>query len=94
MGLDPGPWAAHVAMVYVAIAVAIPSAPGFFGVYHAACREALVPLGVAPETAIAMGTLAHLGMWVTFIATGLLCLRATGARLRDVLRGSASTPTG
>ena len=93
MGLD-GPlqeiFASYVSMLYVAVAVAIPSAPGFFGVYHAACREALAPLGVSPDLALAMGTLSHLVFWLTLVGCGLLALRSTGARLGEILSRARS----
>lgn len=88
MGLS-GPiqqvFASYVSMLYVAVAVAIPSAPGFFGVYHAACREALAPLGVSADLALAMGTLSHVVFWLTFVVCGALALRSAGTRLGDVL---------
>jgi hypothetical protein len=58
------------------MAVAIPSAPGFFGTYHAACRLALEPLGVAPEDAVALGTLVHGVFWITLTLLGLAVLRS------------------
>ncbi len=78
-------FASYVSMLYVAVAVAIPSAPGFFGVYHAACREALAPLGVSASLALAMGTLSHLVFWLTFVVCGALALRSSGSRLGDIL---------
>lgn len=78
-------FASYLSMLYVAIAVAVPSAPGFFGVFHAACREALGPLGVSPDLALAMGTLAHVVFWLTYVVCGLFALRAVGTGLRDVL---------
>jgi hypothetical protein len=77
--------AAFVTMVAVGAAVAIPSAPGFFGPYHAACRFALVPLGVSAAHAIALGTLAHLTFWIASIVLGLACLRAGGGRLAETI---------
>ena len=96
MGLS-GPveeiFASYVSMLYVAVAVAIPSAPGFFGVYHAACREALAPLGVPADLALAMGTLSHVVFWLTFLACGALALRSAGTRLGEVLsRARAESP--
>lgn len=73
--------AGYTLLVWVGLAVALPSAPGFFGPYHAACWVALRPFGVAKEEAIALGTLAHLVFWVSMTATGLLVLRLRGERL-------------
>jgi hypothetical protein len=74
--------AAYALLVWVGLAVALPSAPGFFGPYHAACWVALRPFGVAKEEAVALGTLAHVVFWVSMTATGLAVLRARGERLR------------
>ncbi len=75
-------------LVWVGAAVALPSAPGFFGPYHAACRLALAPLGVPRELALAVGTLAHAVFWMTTNAIGLVALRQGGRRLRDALAGA------
>lgn len=70
--------AGFMLLTFVAAAVAIPSAPGFIGPYHAACRLALVPLGVPKELALALGTLAHAVFWLSHVAMGLLALRGRG----------------
>jgi uncharacterized protein (TIRG00374 family) len=68
--------AAWVTLAAVGMAVAIPSAPGFFGTYHAACKLALEPFGVAPETAVALGTLLHGVFWLTLTLLGVAVLRS------------------
>jgi hypothetical protein len=68
--------AAWITLAAVGMAVAIPSAPGFFGTYHAACRLALEPFGVAPEVAVALGTLLHGVFWVTLTLLGFAVLRS------------------
>jgi glycosyltransferase 2 family protein len=65
-------------------AVALPQAPGFFGLYHAACRTALQQFGASAETAVAIGTLAHAVFWVTLTGLGALVLRSRHAHLRDL----------
>jgi hypothetical protein len=75
-------------LVWVAVAVALPAAPGFFGPFHAACRYALAPLGVPSEVALAVGTLAHATFWVVVNLIGLACLRGGAARLRDAVSGA------
>jgi len=72
-------------MVWVGLAVALPSAPGFVGPFHAACRAALVPLGVPKAQALALGTLAHGVFWVTITGLGLVVLRFRGGHLEDAL---------
>ncbi|MGH7287391.1 MAG: hypothetical protein ACREI8_05160, partial [Myxococcota bacterium] len=80
--------AAVTVLVWVGAAVALPSAPGFFGPYHAACRLALAPLGVPRELALAVGTLAHAVFWMATNAIGLVALRQGGRRLRDAVAGA------
>ncbi len=70
------------------VAVALPAAPGFFGLYHSACRLALEQFGVSAETAVAIGTLAHAVFWFTMTGTGALVMRSRHVHLRD-LPGSA-----
>jgi uncharacterized protein (TIRG00374 family) len=81
LGIDVGsPYqtivAAWFTLAAVGMAVAIPSAPGFFGTYHAACKLALEPFGVDPESAVALGTLLHGTFWLTLTLLGLAVLRA------------------
>jgi uncharacterized membrane protein YbhN (UPF0104 family) len=82
---------AVLVLVYVAAAIALPAAPGFFGPYHAACRLALTPLGVPKELALALGTLAHAVFWMGITAIGLLSLRG-GPRLRDAVSEAERSP--
>ncbi len=72
-------------LVWVGAAVALPSAPGFFGPYHVACWVALQPFGVSKEQAVALGTLSHAVFWVTMTGLGLAVLRFRGARLDETL---------
>lgn len=72
-------------LVWVGFAVAIPSAPGFFGPYHAACWVALRPFGVDKELAVALGTLSHGVFWLTMTGLGLAVLRSRGGRLDETL---------
>lgn len=77
-------------MVGVGVAVALPQAPGFVGVYHLACVAILGALGVAEARALAFGTLAHAVFWVSITGYGLLALRAGRGSLADALRGDAA----
>ena len=89
MGIDLGsPWntlvASWMTLAAVGIAVALPSAPGFFGVYHSACRLVLERFGIAPEMAVALGTLLHAVFWVTLTGLGLLVLRRAHTSLGEI----------
>ena len=81
--------AAWTTQAAIGVAVALPSSPGFFGLFHYACRVALVRSGVALDTAVAAGTLIHSVMWLTLTAMGLLVLRWRRTPLVDVERASA-----
>jgi len=76
--------AAWATLAAIGIAVAIPSAPGFFGPFHYAARVALQRFGVPPETAVAFGTVIHAVMWVTITGLGLLVLRLRSTSLEEV----------
>jgi hypothetical protein len=91
LGLDLGsPFqtlgAAWTTQAAIGVAVAVPSAPGFFGIFHWACKLALVRFGVAPGTAVAAGTLIHAVMWVSLTGMGLAVLRARRTSLDEVDR--------
>jgi hypothetical protein len=83
---------AYLLLVWVAAAVALPAAPGFFGPYHAACRYALTPLGVPKELALALGTLAHAVFWVATTLIGLAALRGASQRLSDAVSDAEREP--
>jgi hypothetical protein len=81
--------------VFVALAVAAPSAPGFFGVFHFACREALHLFGVPRAVAVAYGTLVHITYWVPVTLIGFVIAAQTGARLAEIVApGLGKAPSG
>jgi uncharacterized protein (TIRG00374 family) len=70
--------------LFVALAVAAPSAPGFFGVFHFACREALALFGVSSAVAVAYGTVVHLSYWIPVTLIGSVIAAQSGARLGEL----------
>ena len=76
--------AAWAMLAAIGVAVAIPSTPGFIGPFHLAAKVALLRFGVAPETAVACGTVIHAVMWVTITGLGLLVLRLRRTSLEEV----------
>ena len=97
LGIDLGSFlrmveAAWTVQAVVGVAVALPSAPGFFGIFHWACQVALVDFGVASEVALAAGTLLHAVMWVTLTALGLGVLWTRSTSLGDLGRAEDSAP--
>lgn len=86
--------ASWMTLAAVGIAVALPSAPGFFGVYHSACRLVLERFGMAPEMAVALGTLLHAVFWVTLTLVGFVVLRARHTRFEDLDRVAGGAEPG
>jgi hypothetical protein len=80
--------AGWMTLAALGVAVALPAAPGFFGLYHSACRVALQQFGASPETAVAIGTLCHAVFWVTLTTLGAIVLRVRHAHLRDLERAA------
>jgi uncharacterized protein (TIRG00374 family) len=76
--------AAWMTLAALGAAVALPQAPGFFGVYHAACRTALQQFGASAEQAVAIGTLAHAVFWLTLTGLGALVMQTRHAHLSDL----------
>jgi len=80
-GLAMNPLLSLVAIAVTALAVTLPSVPGFFGVVQAAFVVALTPFGVAQEIALAGSVLFLLAQWVPVKASGVLFFLFTGARV-------------
>ena len=87
LGLQP-PFAA---LVFVTVATsatqAVPSSPGYVGVYHAAASEALKAFGVDPPTALAVAVITHAFSYGTLVIAGLVALWTGGCTFADVLSG-------
>jgi hypothetical protein len=78
--------AAYTAHLFVSLAVAAPAAPGFFGVYHFAAREALLLFAVPSTVAVGFGTVMHLCYWVPITLAGLFSMLQAGAHFGDLSR--------
>lgn len=86
--------ASWMLLAAVGIAVALPSAPGFFGLYHSACRLVLERYGMAPEMAVALGTLLHGVFWLSLTLLGFLVLRVRHTRFEDLDRAAGGAASG
>lgn len=84
--------AAYTTLAAVGVAVALPSAPGFFGPYHFAARLALARFGLSDATALAVGTLSHATFWVVVTLTGLIVLRFRHTSLDETLEAAVESP--
>ena len=74
----------YTTLVFTSLAIAAPSAPGFIGVYHFACREALALFGVSAAVAVGYGTIVHLVYWGPVTLVGLVCLVRSGLNLTEI----------
>jgi len=68
----------------VAIGVAIPSSPGFFGLFEAGSRVSLGLYGVPGVAAASFALGTHIGWFVPITALGLFHLARSGLSLRDI----------
>lgn len=82
--------AGYSTLVWVGLAVSLPSAPGFFGLFQTASRVALAPFGVPTDAAVALGTVANVTYWVTTTALGLVSLRFGRTSFDAVSRAAGS----
>lgn len=73
----------------VGAAVAIPSAPGFFGVYQLAFVAVLTPMGVDKATCLALGLLVWVVFWCSFTFQGLIVLRVGGISFAELTAASS-----
>ncbi len=75
---------ALVLTAIIAIAVSVPSAPGFIGSYQLGCVLALGIFGVDESAALAFSLVLHMTQFVSVIGAGLYSLWKEGMSLSDV----------
>jgi uncharacterized protein (TIRG00374 family) len=75
---------ALVLTTLVAIAVSVPSAPGYIGAFQLGCVLALAIFAVSESDAIAFSIVVHLTQFVAVIGAGLYSLWMENVSLRDV----------
>ena len=68
----------------LAFAVAAPSAPGFFGIFEAACKVALGVYGIDNTLAVSYALGYHILGWIPITAIGFWYLAKMGLHLKDV----------
>ena len=79
------PWtAAYILQSLIAFGVAVPSAPGFFGVFEAVTRATLALFAVAPSLAVSYAFGYHLFTFVPITLIGLYSLSRAQLHLRDL----------
>lgn len=82
----PGFAGALLLQSVIAIAVSVPSSPGFFGPFEAATRLALVGFGIAPSLILSYAAGYHLGSFIPVTLLGLWYLHRMGLSLAEVER--------
>lgn len=81
------PWSATLMLqALIAFGVALPSAPGFFGIFEGVSRAALALYGVAAGQAVSFAIGYHVATFIPITLLGLWSLWATSLRLAE-LRG-------
>lgn len=93
------PWYAPlVVMVFLSLGTALPSTAAFVGTYHYAAAAALVVMGVARETAVAMAVFVHAATFIpwTIAAAAIIVVplvRGQFASQTTSLRPSTAPPS-
>lgn len=84
-GIDTGWWSAIFTEAVVGFGVALPSAPGFFGTFHASANFALTTVyGVSEAQSLAFAFAYHFGGWIPITAIGLWYTWQLGLSLGDL----------
>ena len=68
----------------IAIGVAIPSAPGFFGVFEAIAKESLGVYGVGPDLAVAWAIGYHILSFIPITVIGAVYFARLGLKMGDL----------
>jgi hypothetical protein len=86
------PWiAAWVVLSFVGLGIAIPSAPGYIGVFHAAATIALTIFGVPTTAAFGFALLLHASQIVPVTIVGWTYLLREHLTLADLSHGGPGT---
>ncbi|MEX0692513.1 MAG: lysylphosphatidylglycerol synthase transmembrane domain-containing protein [Gemmatimonadales bacterium] len=79
------PWsAALMVQGLLAFGVAVPSAPGFAGVFEAVVKASLLLYGIGETAAVSLAIGYHISTWFPITALGFWSLFQTGLRMRDL----------
>ncbi len=90
LGVQPGLPAILFLLVLTSTGQAVPSSPGYVGVYHAAAVLALTAFGVDAATALGIALITHAFSYASLVIVGLIALWTGGYTFGDVLKGVRS----
>lgn len=82
--LDLPVYACFLVLGVIAVAVALPSAPGYVGPFQAGTVQGLALLGVARETALSLSIVYHLCNYIPITIAGLAYLSALNLTLGEL----------
>jgi uncharacterized protein (TIRG00374 family) len=85
-GAEISPAISLVLMAVLALAAAVPNAPGYIGAIQAAYVFALKPFGIAEETAFAASIFFLVSQWVPVTLAGVLFFITGGLQVGEVRR--------
>jgi len=86
--LDLPVYACFLVLGVIAVAVALPSAPGYVGPFQAGTVQGLALLGVARETALSLSIVYHLCNYIPITIAGLAYLSALNLTLGELRTAS------
>jgi uncharacterized protein (TIRG00374 family) len=86
--LDLPPYAAFLLLGTIAIALVLPSAPGYIGPLQVGTVEGLALMGVARDTALSLSIVYHLANYVPITLVGLAYLSALNLTLGELRAAS------
>lgn len=86
-------WIANTTNVFIALAVAAPSAPGFLGTFQLGCVASLAHVyGASEEFATAYSVLNHSLQFLLTVVIGFIMLQTEGLRFRQLASRDTQTP--
>jgi uncharacterized protein (TIRG00374 family) len=90
LGVLPGLPALLFLLVLTNTSQAVPSSPGYVGVYHAAAFVALTSFGVDQASAVGIALITHAFSYGGLVLAGLIALWTGGYSLGDLRSGASS----
>ena len=89
LGLEPlvGYGKALFLLCATALAVSVPSAPGYFGAYELAVKESMEAWGYLASSGLALAALVHMVTFIVFTGAGMVFLYQTGHSLKSIWHG-------
>ncbi len=86
-------WVANTTNVFIALAVAAPSAPGFLGTFQIGCVASLSHVyGASEEFATAFSVLNHSMQFLLTVVVGFIMLQTEGLRFRQLAARNSPAP--